>query len=102
MTRRSSADWQTLVEKQITSGLSVTQFCDKHQLSAQYFYARKSIINKSEPTTFIKAQVVTKQTTVIASQVDQSITLNTRVGELTFPHGTSATFIVQLMNGLSA
>jgi hypothetical protein len=51
-------------------GLSVTPFCDKHQLRAQYFYTRKSIINKSEPTTFIQAQVVTKQTTLIASQAN--------------------------------
>lgn len=47
MSRKTSDEWKSIVEQQITSGLSVPKFCDQHQLSAKYFYARKAIIAKN-------------------------------------------------------
>lgn len=35
---RSEADWQTLIEQQGESGLSVRAFCKRHQIGDQSFY----------------------------------------------------------------
>jgi hypothetical protein len=62
MTRKTFEDWKNLVEKQIASGLSVPQFCKRHNLNPKYFYSRKSkVISASEKAGFIQAQVITKQ-----------------------------------------
>lgn len=102
MSRKTSDEWKNLVKQQITSGLSVPKFCDQHQLSAKYFYARKAIIAKDNNSTgFIQAQISTKQTTIISQQVEYPIKLNLPVGELSFPHDTSPAFIAELLNGLT-
>lgn len=31
MSRKTSDDWKNIVEQQITSGLSVSKFCQQHQ-----------------------------------------------------------------------
>jgi hypothetical protein len=101
MSRKTYHEWKTLVDQQITSGLSVLKFCEQHQLSAKYFYARKAIIAKDNISTgFIQAKVVTQQTTVFAQQVQHPIKLSLPVGELSFPHGTASSFIAALLNGL--
>lgn len=102
MSRKTSDEWKSLVEQQVTSGLSVPKFCEQHQLNAKYFYARKAIITKDNHNTgFIQAKVVTKQTTIIAQHVEHPIKLNLAVGELSFPHDISPTFIAELLNGLT-
>ncbi len=102
MTRKTFDDWKNLVEKQIASGLSVPQFCHQHQLNPRYFYSRKSMICKARGNTgFIQAQVITKQTTLLAAKTAQNITLVTSAGELSLPCDTSPQFIAQLLNGLS-
>jgi len=102
MSRKTSDDWKNLVEQQITSGLSVPKFCQQHKLNAKYFYARKAIIAKDNSATgFIQAQIITKQTTLIAQRAEYPIKLNLPVGELSFPHNTSPAFIAELLNGLT-
>ena len=102
MSRKTSDEWKNLIAQQVTSGLSVPKFCDQHQLSAKYFYARKAIVAKANNSTgFIQAQIITKQTTLMAQQVDYPIKLNLPVGELSFPHDTSPAFIAELLNGLT-
>jgi hypothetical protein len=102
MSRKTYHEWKNLVEQQITSGLSVPKFCNQHQLSAKYFYARKTIIAKDNNSAgFIQAKMITKQTTLIAQQVEYPIKLNLSVGELLFPHDTSPAFIAELLNGLT-
>jgi hypothetical protein len=101
MRRKTYHEWKNLVEQQITSGLSVPKFCDQHQLSAKYFYARKAIIAKDNNRAgFIQAQIITKQT-LITQPVEYTIKLNLSVGELSFPHDTSPAFIAELLNGLT-
>ena len=102
MSRKTSNEWKNLVKQQVSSGLSVPNFCEQHQLSAKYFYARKSIVAKDNNSTgFIQANVVTQQTTIIAQDVEHPIKLSLPVGELTFPHNISPAFIAELLNGLT-
>ena len=102
MSRKTSDDWKIIVEQQTTSGLSVSKFCQQHQLSAKYFYARKAIIAKANNSTgLIQAKVVSHKTSFIAQQVEYPIKLNLPVGELSFPHNISPAFIAELLNGVT-
>lgn len=102
MTRKTFNDWKVLVEKQIASGLSVPQFCNQHNLNPKYFYSRKSkVVGASNKAGFIQAQVITEQTTLLATKTEQNIKLITASGELSLPRDTSAQFILELLNGLA-
>lgn len=103
MTRRTFDDWKNLVEKQIVSGISVPQFCDKHNLNPTYFYARKSqVVKVRDNASFIQAHVTTKQPTVITTIPEPCMILSTSAGKLSLPASTSAQFIVELINGLTS
>ena len=103
MTRRTFNDWKNLVEKQITSGLSVPQFCNQHNLNPKYFYARKSkVVQSTDDSGFIQAQVITQQTTRLKSKLQQNITFVNAAGKLTLPSSISAQFIAELLNGLAS
>lgn len=39
--RRTSAQWQQLVQEQQSSGLSVSEFCTKHSLTESTFYLQR-------------------------------------------------------------
>lgn len=102
MTRKTFDDWKNLVEKQVASGLSVPQFCNRHNLNPKYFYSRKSkVVSASDHAGFIQAHVITKQSTFLATTAEQNIKLVTDSGALTLPRDTSAQFIVELLNGLA-
>ena len=103
MSRKTFDNWKALVEKQIASGLSVPQFCRQYNLNPKYFYSRKSnVINAGENAGFIQAQVISKQTTLLATKAEQNIKLVTDSGELSLPRDTSAQFIVELLKGLAS
>lgn len=103
MSRRSFEDWQHLVEEQIASELSVPKFCQQHQISPGYFYARKSMVGKeSNNVGFIQANVITKQITSIETKPVSTIKLTTAAAELSLPRETSAQFLVELLSGLAS
>ena len=103
MSRKTFDDWKNLVDEQIASGSSVSQFCHQHQLNPKYFYSRKAMICKARDNTgFIQAHVITKQATLSVTKADQLITLVTPVAELSLPSDTSAQFIAELLNSLAS
>lgn len=103
MSRKTFDDWKVLVEKQVTSGLTVPKFCHQHNLNPKYFYSRKSMVYKERDTTgFIQAQIITEKTTQVTSTVESSIKLNTAAGVLSLPSNTSPTFIVAIIKGLAS
>ena len=102
MARKTFDDWKALVEKQIASGLSVPQFCNQNNLNSKYFYAKKSkVVNASEHAGFTQANIITKQTSLLTTKIEQHIKLTTETGELSLPRDTSAQFIIELLNGLA-
>jgi hypothetical protein len=46
MGRRSLADWQTIIEAQQASGLTIVEYCRHHQLNVKSFGARKAKIKR--------------------------------------------------------
>ena len=103
MSRKTLADWQILVEKQIASGLSVPQFCQQHNLNTKYFYSRKALVYQSNADVgFVQAHVITEKTSRLTMAQNTSIKLNTSAGELSLPSDTSAQFIIDILNGLAS
>ena len=43
MARRSSKEWQAIIEQHETSGLSVVDFCKAQQLVYKYFHAKSAL-----------------------------------------------------------
>ena len=49
---RSQQTWQTLINKQPNSGLSIRQFCEQHQITqSNFYYWRKRLSDVSEDDT---------------------------------------------------
>lgn len=48
--RRTPSQWQSVVDQQEQSGLSVQQFCSEHSISSASFYKWRQRLSTSEPT----------------------------------------------------
>jgi putative transposase len=98
MGRRSSQEWQTIIEQQETSGLSVADFCQQQQFDYKYFQARKRALLKRQqrkPTTsFIKLSKPIPNTALISLQFGEST--------LSLPANTEPDWLAQLFKALSA
>jgi hypothetical protein len=55
--RRSKEEWKATLEAQKASGLTAPEYCAKHKIHLQTFYARKSDILKPLPKPNAKAWV---------------------------------------------
>jgi len=92
-----------LVNKQIASGLTVPQFCNRHNLNSKYFYSRKSkVVQSTDNSGFILTQIIAQQSIRLEAKLEQNIKLVTISGELSLPRDTSDQFIVELLNGLAS
>lgn len=96
MARRSSHQWQSLIEQQEVSGLSVADFCKQQELDYKYFYARKRSLLKrrqaKQTKSFIK---VGKVPSGNASMVLQ-------VGEARLSIPTETDWLAQLLKAIAA
>ena len=101
MARRTPDDWKRLIAKQVSSGLSVPQFCEQHKLSSKYFYGRKSLFKQTTQANFVQATVINQQTQLIHNQ-HPLINIKTSAAQLSLPSDTSAQFLVELLRGLAS
>lgn len=98
---KTQHDWPSLLSYQKESGLSVADFCSINKISPSSFY-----LNKQRNTTksnFVEAKVVhhiSEQITQTTG-ITQTISLITKVGELSFPDTISPEFLVSVIKGLS-
>jgi hypothetical protein len=53
---RNQEQWQTLIEDQQKSGLTITDYCHQNQLSTSSFYAARSKTISTQ-STFFRAKV---------------------------------------------
>ena len=51
---RSQEQWQSIIEDQQTSGLTIIEYCQQHQLTTSSFYAVRKKINLSSGN-FVRA-----------------------------------------------
>ena len=67
--RRTKEEWKATLDAQKASGLTAPEYCAKHKIHLQTFYARKSDILKPWPKPNPKAWVkVSKETTSPVTQ----------------------------------
>ena len=64
---RSQQTWQTLINKQPNSGLSIRQFCEQHQITQSNFYywrKRLSDVSEEQPSesAWLEVPTVSQQT----------------------------------------
>jgi hypothetical protein len=98
MERRSSQEWQTIIEQQEASGLSVADFCQQHQFDCKYFHARKRALLKRQQrksaTSFIKVSKPISNAAMMSLQFGGST--------LMLPANTEPNWLAQLFKALSA
>lgn len=94
---RSQQQWQTIIENQQASGLTIIDYCQQHQLSTTSFYAVRKKFGLSS-SHFVRAKI-TQQVEIIKEQ--SSITLTIGQANVTFPATTSATYLSQLLSELT-
>ena len=59
---RSQEQWQTIIEGQQTSGLTILDYCQQQQLSTSSFYALKKKLSLSSGN-FVRAKIAQNSTT---------------------------------------
>ncbi|MCP4986284.1 MAG: IS66 family insertion sequence element accessory protein TnpB [Colwellia sp.] len=90
---RNQDQWQTIIEDQQTSGLTVIDYCQQQQLSTSSFYAFRKKINLSSGN-FVRAKI-TQQVEVIEEQT--FITVTVGKANVSLPASTSVTYLSLLL-----
>jgi hypothetical protein len=100
--KRAKHNWPDLLAYQKESGLTVADFCSIHKISPSSFYLNKQ--RSTKDNSFVEAKVVrqvSEEVTQITTRGEQTITLMTQAGELSFPSTISTDFLVRLIKDLS-
>jgi putative transposase len=93
---RSQEQWQTIIDDQKTSGLTIIDYCQQQQLSTSSFYAVKKKLGLTSGN-FVRAKI-TQQVEIPEAQ--GSITLTMGQANVCLPSMTSATYLSQLLRAL--
>ena len=93
---RSQEQWQTIIEDQQTSGLTILDYCQQQQLSTSSFYAvrKKSSLSSGN---FVRAKI-TQQVEFIEEQT--FITVRVGKANISLPASTSVTYLSLLLREL--
>ena len=93
---RSQEQWQTLIDDQQTSGLTIIDYCQQQELSISSFYAVKKKLSLTSGN-FVRAKI-TQQVELIEEKA--LITLSIGKANVSLPSTTSATYLSQLLRAL--
>lgn len=93
---RSQEQWQTIIEDQQISGLTILDYCQQQQLSTSSFYASKKKLGLTSGN-FVRAKI-TQQVEILETQ--GSITLTLGKANVCLPSTTSATYLSLLLRAL--
>jgi len=97
MGRKSLADWKTIVEQQLSSGLTAAEFCRQNNLNQKYFSQYKCKFKKVMPA-FIKV----KPKTPVESVQSEAYTLSCNGVSFQCSDTTNTKFIAQILRELQA
>ena len=93
---RSQEQWQSIIEDQQTSGLTIIEYCQQHQLTTSSFYAVRKKINLSSGN-FVRAKI-TQQVELIKEKT--FITVTVGKANVSLPASTSVTYLSLLLREL--
>ena len=93
---RSQEQWQTIIEDQQISGLTILNYCQQQQLTTSSFYAVRKKLSLSSGN-FVRAKI-TQQ----VEFVEQQAVITVAIGKacVSLPSTTSATYLSQLLREL--
>ncbi len=98
-TRRSKAQWQTLVEQQSGSGLKGAAFCRQQGLCRKTFYHHRKLLSEDSnslmPGRFIQVQAEPTPVLPVIAVLDYRQTC------LKIPTGIAPVWVAELMKALS-
>ena len=97
MARRSSKEWQVIIEQQEASGMSVAEYCKQHGLNNKYFHARRQSLLKRQQRklapSFIKVSKTDSDSSMMSLQMSGA--------KLSLPANTAPDWLAHLLKALS-
>ena len=97
MARRSSKEWQVIIEQQEASGMSVAEYCTQHALNNKYFHARRLSFLKRQQrklaSPFIKVNKASPDCAMMSLHIGDAT--------LSLPVNTESAWLAQLLKALS-
>ena len=102
MGRRTLEDWQTIIETQQSSSLTIVEYCRENKINPKTFSSRKSVLKQR----ITRTEKVNKQTDFIQVNVEDQlvgsgITLQTEQVTLHFPSNVSPQWVACLLREMS-
>lgn len=95
---RNETQWQTLIQKQQASGLTISDYCQQHQIPTSSFYAFKKKLALTS-NSFVRAKVT--QEIELSAQEQPPIMLNVGKANISFPATTPAAYLAQILRELT-
>jgi hypothetical protein len=93
---RSHEQWRAILTEQQASGLTIIDYCRKHQLATSSFYVFRKKLGITI-SSFVRTQV-TQQVELITQQPPIELTLGKATSRL--PSNTCATYLGQVLRAL--
>ena len=93
---RSQDQWQTIIEEQQASGLTIIDYCQQKQLSTTSFYAVRKKFGFSS-SNFVRTKI-----TQHVELVDEQLPITIKIGKanVSLPASTSVNYLSQLLREL--
>ena len=98
MARRSSQEWQTIIEQQEASNLTVVDFCEQQNVNRRYFYARRHILRKLQQGQQTASFVKVSKTPMISA----TMPLHVSDARLILPLDCEPLWLAQLLKAISS
>lgn len=102
--RRTTQEWQSLLEQYESAHLPQKAFCKRHGLSLSTFHAKRQQLRTKEAnhSSFVKAEIVETRTHYQVSQTPvANMKLSVNHIELSVPQGTPAAYLAELIGALT-
>jgi hypothetical protein len=98
--RQTKDEWKNTVAAQQASGLKISEYCAKHNIHIQTFYARRSEINKKTTQTSSKlVKVIQSKSPLLSTTPPLAIFYNGITLSVTQP--VEATWLADVMKALA-
>ena len=101
MGRRTLENWQTIIDAQLASGLTIVKYCEQNQINPKTFSSRKAILKQKnkQPNTIEKSGFVQVKTD---RKTSAGMIFETAHGTLKLSSDISPEWVGRLLKAISA
>lgn len=106
-TTKKQEEWRHIVDIQQTSGLSIKQFCQQHNLSEQGFYKAKARLkareefNEPDSTVSMENEFIAIKSVSTIAQSNAAIKVTTEVATISLPITISPQWLAHLLKEIA-